>query len=623
MSIPIVSNSPVNQSNYKWLTRRSFLYNALRTKSLYAREELEALASESTLAKLDLAWVVSNQNLSETDLFTAFEIYQQVLQTKGKKAFSQMHSIDFAILATKLGQAAAATNSISKLVNLYGLLKYLIPKHLASVPMQVIQEGKFAFVLFKKDYSVPAKFLQLEIANPLRGLSHKDSQQATQEPNVQKWMARLGGELFDSSLEKLKFAKPEHDWQTPFDLLSADVKKPIALRDQPKVTVVMSAFHPAESIFTAVRSAIEQTYQNLEILVIDDCSPAEFDGIFDQIAKMDDRVKVLRQSENGGTYRIRNRALDEATGHYVTFQDSDDYMHPRRIELQVKNLEKNPKKVANISLSTRLTDRLEAVESNRRLRIGICEPALMFRRELVRDRIGYFDSVRKSADSEYRKRIMKAFDQDLLVVHPFKILTIQRTDNGGLTQGELGFRWISEFRLIYRDCYLDFHRAGAKVDWRIEREGERAFYAPRQSLFVGSEARQPRKFDVIFAANFRDNKQIPKTVQLIEQANSAGKKVGLLQVNSLYPLFVPLGNIKKPIVAALNNGQAEMVFAGDKVTCETIELLAPTTFALSYSGEKFDFEFNAVNVHYDSQESFKAAGIETSLTQVLQQANLA
>ncbi|MEO0049241.1 MAG: hypothetical protein RL556_573, partial [Actinomycetota bacterium] len=284
--------------------------------------------------------------------------------------------------------------------------------------------------------------------------------------------------------------------------------------------------------------------------------------------------------------------------------------HPSRIELQVKNLQKNPKRVANISLSTRLTDRLEAVESNRRLRIGICEPALMFRRELVRDKIGYFDNVRKGGDSEFRKRLMKAFDQDCVVVHPFKALTIQRADNGGLTQGELGYRWIAEFRLVYRDSYLYWQRTAGKAQgYRVSSDEQPHFYSPRQSRMGSAQARSLREFDVVFGVNLRDSKNVPVAVAAIEAAAKLGKSVGILQLNNLYPLKQP-SLIAGKAIQLLNDNKAEMVFAQDEIVARRFELLAPSAWLLGSSGQPFDWQISETSVIATDKasEAFIATG---------------
>jgi hypothetical protein len=336
-----------------------------------------------------------------------------------------------------------------------------------------------------------------------------------------------------------------------------------------------------------LKSILAQTYENLEVLVIDDASPLSFDGLLQKVAALDPRIKVLRQSTNGGTYRIRNRALDEARGELITFQDSDDWMHPMRLELQVAQLLNNPKSVANISMSTRLTERLEAAESGRRLRIGICEPALLFWREKVRDKIGYFDTVRKGGDTEYRRRLERAFATDVAMVLPWKILTIQRADNGGLTQGELGFRWITEFRTQYRDSYLFWHRtAGKAVGWRLERTEQRAFYAPRQTRLVGQDARSPQNFNLVIVAHFRDPINAAAAMLKVNSALAGGLSVGLLQVNSVYPLHLSR-SISGEVLELLNSGAVELVQPHVELQVGKLELLAPNAWLSSWAADRF------------------------------------
>ena len=97
----------------------------------------------------------------------------------------------------------------------------------------------------------------------------------------------------------------------------------------------MSTFEPDRSFRTAVQSLINQTWQNLEILVIDDCSPAEYDGLLSEVTSLDPRIELIRMPSNGGTYRIRNEGIRRSRGEFITFQDSDDWAHPERIARQV------------------------------------------------------------------------------------------------------------------------------------------------------------------------------------------------------------------------------------------------------------------------------------------------
>ena len=105
-----------------------------------------------------------------------------------------------------------------------------------------------------------------------------------------------------------------------------------------RITTIVTTWRPGTELLTSVRSLVAQTWTNHEILVIDDGSPAEFDPILRAAAALDPRVRLIRMVANGGTYVARNAGLDAATGDFVTFQDSDDWSHPLRLERQVAPL---------------------------------------------------------------------------------------------------------------------------------------------------------------------------------------------------------------------------------------------------------------------------------------------
>src|SRR5699024_11199058 len=102
--------------------------------------------------------------------------------------------------------------------------------------------------------------------------------------------------------------------------------------DGPLVSVVMPTFKPNRRIFTAVESLLCQTWNNIEILIVVDGSPADFDQIFVQLAQFDPRIRVIRQASNGGAYTARNTGLAEASGTFVTTHDDDDWSHPNKLD---------------------------------------------------------------------------------------------------------------------------------------------------------------------------------------------------------------------------------------------------------------------------------------------------
>lgn len=103
----------------------------------------------------------------------------------------------------------------------------------------------------------------------------------------------------------------------------------------PLVSIVVPSFNTNERLFCAcIRSIVGQTYQKIEIIVIDDGSSSSKISMFDWCEKQDTRIRVFHQ-ENGGEGAARNRGLDEARGDYVVFVDADDGMPKNWIESAV------------------------------------------------------------------------------------------------------------------------------------------------------------------------------------------------------------------------------------------------------------------------------------------------
>ena len=94
-----------------------------------------------------------------------------------------------------------------------------------------------------------------------------------------------------------------------------------------------------------IESIINQTYKNLEIILVDDGSPDNCGEICDKYALKDSRIKVIHK-ENGGLSDARNAGLDIATGDYVSFIDSDDYIHEKFYEILLNLITSNNADIA-------------------------------------------------------------------------------------------------------------------------------------------------------------------------------------------------------------------------------------------------------------------------------------
>ncbi len=97
------------------------------------------------------------------------------------------------------------------------------------------------------------------------------------------------------------------------------------MSQQDLITVIVPVYKVEDYIHRCVESLLKQTYRNLEIILVDDGSPDGCPAICDNYAAIDERVKVIHK-KNGGLSDARNVAIDVATGKYIGFVDSDDYI---------------------------------------------------------------------------------------------------------------------------------------------------------------------------------------------------------------------------------------------------------------------------------------------------------
>ena len=101
------------------------------------------------------------------------------------------------------------------------------------------------------------------------------------------------------------------------------------------VSVVIPVYNSQKYLNACVDSVVNQTYSNLEIILVDDGSTDESGMICDEYAKKDGRVKVIHK-ENGGNGDARNTGYKQATGEWLVMVDNDDLLHLQQIEILLK-----------------------------------------------------------------------------------------------------------------------------------------------------------------------------------------------------------------------------------------------------------------------------------------------
>jgi hypothetical protein len=346
---------------------------------------------------------------------------------------------------------------------------------------------------------------------------------------------------------------------TPFNRLQAAATAlPPAMTSQGMVSVVMSAFRPDLDILAAARSILDQTWTNLELLVIDDASPLGSETLLAEVGALDPRVRVLRAPTNGGTYQVRNLAFREARGDFMTFQDCDDWSHPRRLEVQVRALLDDP---------TVLATRTPAIRAHPDL--SLTWPgypaerpnasSLLFRLREVHDLIGDFDAVRKSADMEYPRRLQAVRPKSVKDVDEHGPMAITQLRGGSLSRTDAVPGWIRWTRLSYHDAYLEWHeriKIGA-ADPFLDSDRPRPFPIPDPTWSPWRKSTEiPRgQFDVVVLGDWRSGRGAHRP--LLDEMRllaSSGLRVAIAHVEVPFPLPPKRQPRARPVQRLINSG---------------------------------------------------------------------
>lgn len=258
-----------------------------------------------------------------------------------------------------------------------------------------------------------------------------------------------------------------------------------------KVTVAMTTRNNMATLEQAIWSVLNQSWRNLELIIVDDASTDVTAKILKQFEAADRRVRVLQNALSIGTYCSKNRALEAATGKYFTCHDSDDWSHPLKIERQVQAL----KSEANDRLVANLGDWLRMDDDGFLYLWGpgmFCRnySSLLFSTKHVRESIGFYDSVRIGADSELVARIRKTFGYNT-VRETREVASVARYASTSLTghsKFRLGFRCASPARESYRKSHQKWH-AVSQCLYLPREQSVRKFSAPDEIIVSANSVR--------------------------------------------------------------------------------------------------------------------------------------
>lgn len=174
--------------------------------------------------------------------------------------------------------------------------------------------------------------------------------------------------------------------------------------NKPLVSVLICSYNAEKFVEATVRSVSNQTYANMEILVLDNDSSDETVGVLRRVAEEDPRLKIYEAMSNLGAYGGLNYLLDRAAGRYVAINDHDDIWKNDKIRRQVEFLETNGNYVGCGTAMINHYEKYNCFVMRRLRRIGTVawHTSLVFRNSGQR----YDESIKVATDFHFMKNVL-------------------------------------------------------------------------------------------------------------------------------------------------------------------------------------------------------------------------
>ena len=271
------------------------------------------------------------------------------------------------------------------------------------------------------------------------------------------------------------------------------------IAEQCKVSVILSVWNGERYVSQAVQSILSQTFQDFELVIVNDGSEDGTEEVLRPYLSLDQ--VVYRRQANAGVAAASNAGIALARGQYIAIQDHDDISLPTRLEQEVAALEANPECELVYSPASLMDDRGEVFQvwggKGRQLTLeeafyehylnGIFIPnaAVMMRRRHMSSLAPYKPRIRVGFDFEYFLRLLHSWPVYQL---PEPLVKVRRgTTHFSLTSNIDGH--MQAERAALRAVYCEYRHKAPRVTWRMYRramsnQGLREF---RQHLWEGSK----------------------------------------------------------------------------------------------------------------------------------------
>lgn len=178
------------------------------------------------------------------------------------------------------------------------------------------------------------------------------------------------------------------------------------------VSIILTAYNTESTVGRAIESLLNQTYTNLEIILIDDASTDTTLSTMLFYKGQDKRIRVLKTSRNYGPFACKNYGMTVAKGEYITFIDSDDYVNSDHIMKSFENYINERARVGYGYATVYHTEETRKFGNNYPTELHFITS--FFGRDVMK-KVGFFDTVRFNGDQEFFHRLLAAYGQKVRI----------------------------------------------------------------------------------------------------------------------------------------------------------------------------------------------------------------
>ena len=207
-------------------------------------------------------------------------------------------------------------------------------------------------------------------------------------------------------------------------------------------SILLPVYNNSADVLNAIRSVINQTISNWELIIIDDCSTDNTYELLSKFVNENPNLKIvlLRNTKNIGLFPSLNEGLLKSNGKYIARIDSDDIFANNILEVHLQFFNEN---------NSYLVTRSKYLREGREPKFG--NITMIYNKQII-DKIGYYDSVRFAADDEFSERVGKYYK----IIHIDKLLYFAKLRENSLTTSKItGNRKI---RIRYVKDYKNWHK---------------------------------------------------------------------------------------------------------------------------------------------------------------------